>query len=147
MTNPPEPPPYPGDDAGLPSYGSVPPPPPPSGDVPPPPPHPAPGGAGWPPAGPVGPVQNQKALAALILGLISIPMMFCCIGLGTGIVALVLGILGRKEIQSSGGAQTGDGMALAGIIIGIITIVVTIVMTMLFLAVGFAEFESGSFAP
>jgi hypothetical protein len=142
VTNPPEPPPYPGDDAGLPSYGSVPPPPPPSGDVPPPPPPPAAGGAGWPPAGPAGPVQNQKALAALILGLISIPLMFCCIGLGTGIVSLILGILGRKEIQSSGGTQTGDGMALAGIIIGIIAIVVTIVMTVLVLALGFAEFES-----
>lgn len=94
-------------------------------------------------------MQNQKALAALILGLISIPLMFCCIGLGTGIVSLVLGILGRKEIQSSGGTQTGDGMALAGIIIGIITIVVTIVMTVLVLALGLAgaSFDSGSFAP
>ena len=135
MTNPPEPPPYPGDDPGLPAYGSVPPPPPPpSGDVPPPPP------SG--PMGPVGPVQNQKALAALILGLISIPLMFCCIGLGTGIVSLVLGILGRKEIQSSSGTQTGDGMALAGIIIGIITIIVTIVMAVLIVVIGLAEFET-----
>ncbi len=73
--------------------------------------------------------------------------MFCCIGLGTGIVSLVLGILGRKEIQSSDGTQTGDGMALAGIIIGIITIVVTIGMTVLALALGMAEFESDGFAP
>lgn len=136
MSNP-EPPPYPGDDPGLPIYGSIPPPP---GGVPP----------EWPPAGPVGPVQNQKALAALILSLISIPFMFCCpcLGLGTGIASLTYGILGRKEIQASGASQTGDGMAMAGIVIGIITIVVSIVMT-LFLGVALygLNVDPDTFAP
>jgi hypothetical protein len=132
----PEPPPYPGDDPGLPSYGSIPPPPPSGGGTPPPP--PSGGVPGWPPTGPVSPVQNQKALAALILGLVSIPLMFCCIGLGTGVVALVLGIVGRKEIQASGGTQTGDGMALTGIIIGIIAIIFSILMTSLGVALNLA---------
>ncbi len=35
-----------------------------------------------------------------------------------GIVALIAGYLGRKEIKQSNGAQTGDGMALTGIILG-----------------------------
>jgi hypothetical protein len=134
----PEPPPYPGDDPGLPSYGSIPPPPPSGGGTPPPPPPPSGGVPGWPPTGPVSPVQNQKALAALILGLVSIPLMFCCIGLGTGVVALVLGIVGRKEIQASGGTQTGDGMALTGIIIGIIAIIFSILMTSLGVALNLA---------
>ncbi len=143
----PEPPPYPGDDPGLPSYGSIPPPP--GGGVPPPPPPPGGGTPGWPPPGPVGPIQNQKALAALILGLISIPFMFCCgcIGLGTGIASLVCGVLGRKEIQASGGAQTGDGMALTGIVIGIIAIVVSIVMMIIGVALNLANFDPDSFAP
>lgn len=146
MTDP-EPPPYPGDEPGLPSYGSIPPPPSDGGTPPPPP----PGGVpGWPPpVGPAGPVQNQKALAALILGLISIPFMFCCgcLGVGTGIASLICGILGRREIQASGGTQTGDGMALAGIIIGIIAIAVSILMTVLMVVLNLASFDPNSFAP
>jgi hypothetical protein len=150
MSNP-EPPPYPsGDNSDLPSYGSVPPPPG-SGGTPPPPPPPPPGGGvpGWQPPGPTGPAQNQKALIALILGIISVPFMFCCgcIGIGTGAGALACGILGRKEIQASGGAQTGDGMALAGIILGVLGIVVSAVLMLLGVAANFGSFNPNSFTP
>jgi hypothetical protein len=33
-------------------------------------------------------------------------------------VAVITGNIGRKEIAASGGSQTGDGMALAGVIMG-----------------------------
>lgn len=101
-----EPPPYPGDQnpQGVPDYGATPPPPPP-GSFP-----PAPGGYG--PA----PVNSQKALWSMILGILSI---VCC-GFFTGIPAIILGNQAKREIAASGGAQTGDGMAKAGVITGII---------------------------
>jgi hypothetical protein len=48
---------------------------------------------------------------------------WCC-GFGlVGIAAVILGVKARREIQSSGGAQQGDGLALGGIITGAIAIV------------------------
>ena len=35
-------------------------------------------------------------------------------------VAIVLGFIGRGQIKSSQGRQTGDGMAIAGIVLGFI---------------------------
>ncbi len=60
------------------------------------------------------PVQktNAKAVASLVLGCSAL---LC--GL-TAVVGLVLGYVARKEIDESGGMQTGRGMAVAGIVIG-----------------------------
>jgi hypothetical protein len=61
--------------------------------------------------------NNQKALWALILGILSIP---CC-SIFTGIPALILGKMAEKEIATTG--QGGAGMAKAGFILGIVSIV------------------------
>ena len=60
----------------------------------------------------------------MILGILG-PL--CC-GIFTAIPALILGIMARKEIDASGGNQTGRGMAIAGIILGIVGIIVSILM-------------------
>lgn len=70
-----------------------------------------------------GPTTNGKATAALVTGISSLVLSWCC-GLGVaGVVAIVLGVKARNEIRASRGAQTGDGMALAGIITGAVAIV------------------------
>ncbi len=69
-----------------------------------------------PPAG-APKVNNGKALASMIVGIVSVAV--CCywfISLPGGVVAIVLGILGRKEIAEGNG--TNGGMALTGIITG-----------------------------
>ena len=65
------------------------------------------------------PKTNSLAVIRLILGIISLPLVFCY-GLGVlpGIGALVTGIIARNKIKDSNGRETGDGMALAGIILG-----------------------------
>lgn len=92
-----------------------------------PPPPPPPGG------GYAMPQTNQKAVWALILGILSI---VAC-GLLAGIPALIVGGSARKEIAASGGAQTGDGMAKAGVILGWISVAFTVV-AVLFLILVFA---------
>jgi hypothetical protein len=94
------------------------------------PPYPAgPGEPGWAPpgypgqgSGPVNygygwgwsqPKQDTLAIVALVIGCISVP---CCQALG--VVALVLGFVSRSRIRQSGGALTGENLALAGIITG-----------------------------
>lgn len=85
------------------------------------------------------PKTNQKALWSMILGILGL---VCC-GLFAGVPALVLGNIAQKEIASSGGAQTGEGMAKAGVILGIITIAFSVLIIIL-LAVGVLSLDSFS---
>ena len=72
--------------------------------------------------------NNGKAVASLVTGIASLLLSWCC-GLGlVGIVAVVLGVKARGEIRRSGGTQSGDGLALAGIITGAVAIVLGLVV-------------------
>lgn len=69
------------------------------------------------------PLQNNtKAIISLVLGILSV---FCC-GLFTGIPAIILGKMARREIAQNPQTQQGDGLALAGFIIGIISTVLSV---------------------
>ncbi len=91
----------------------------------PPPPPPPPGAGGYPPQ------TNQKALWAMILGILS--LVLC--GIFAGVAAIILGNSAQKEIAGSGGMQTGQGMAKAGIILGWISVALT-VLVVIFVVVG-----------
>lgn len=80
------------------------------------------------------PTTNGYAIAALVLGILGI----CC-GL-LGIVGLVFGYVGKGQIERSGGTQTGNGMAIAGIVLGWIA-VAWIVIWILLAATGHAWFH------
>jgi Domain of unknown function (DUF4190) len=68
--------------------------------------------------------KSGKAIAALVLGILSL---VAPLGIVLGVIAIILGILARKEIQASI-ALDGDGMALAGIITGALGSVLFIVL-------------------
>jgi len=95
--------------------------------TPPPPPPPGPGGYGYPV-----PQTNQKAMWSMILGIVSI---VCC-GIFAGIPALILGSSAKNEITASGGMQTGEGMAKAGVILGWISIALSILGVIFALTTG-----------
>lgn len=85
----------------------------------------------YPPVQPK-PVNNGFAIASMVLGIISIPLSCCCyIGAIPAILAIIFGFIARNQISESFGAQTGDGMALAGIIMGFCTIGILIVLLIL----------------
>lgn len=85
---------------------------------------------------------DGTALASMIVGIGSI-LLNCCtavvslvafITIAGGIVAVILGFVGKRKIEASGGVKTGGGMALAGIItgfagaaIGLVVIVLVII--------------------
>lgn len=135
MTN--EPPTYPGEPSPStneptnppppPSYGSAPQPP--GGAYPPPP-------SGYPPApggyGPPGPQLNKMAMWSMITGIASIVGLCCTFGGLIGIVSIILGMISRGEIAKSNGAQTGTGMAIAGIATGAVAIVIFVVIIVLY---------------
>lgn len=55
----------------------------------------------------------------MIAGIVSL---FCC-GVVLGPVAIVLSTQARAEIAATGGVQSGEGQAKAGLILGIIGII------------------------
>ncbi len=63
---------------------------------------------------------DGKATISLILGIMSI---VCCTGILTGIPAIILGALSRRDIAKSQGALGGEGMAIGGIVTGGIAVV------------------------
>lgn len=97
-----------------------------------PPPPPPPGAGGY-----AAPKTNGKAIWALVTGILSI---LCCGPLG--IASIILSKNAEKEIAAAGGAQTGAGMAKAGLILGIIGLVWLVISAILFAtgALSFPEF-------
>ncbi|HXA41528.1 MAG TPA: DUF4190 domain-containing protein [Candidatus Solibacter sp.] len=81
--------------------------------------------------------NNQKALWGLIVGLVGLPLSFCCfVGFIPGVIALILGIAAYQEIARSNQTQQGNGMAIAAIVLGITDIVIPVVLIVLFIAIG-----------
>jgi len=72
-------------------------------------------GSGYPVTG-----TNGLAIAALVCGLAQLVL-----GILTGIPAIILGHLARKQIRRTG--EQGAGMALAGLILGYVGVALTIV--------------------
>lgn len=99
-------------------------------DLPPPPPPGDPGygyqqqgyGYGYGP-----PVQktNGLAVAALVCGIVG----FVIFGIILGALALIFGLVALNQINKSGGAQKGRGMAIAGVVLGPLDLIAAIIVT------------------
>lgn len=93
--------------------------------------------------GVVPPKNETLAVVSLVLGCVSVPLLCLCgiFGIPIGLTAVITGILGRRKIRESAGTLTGEGMALAGIIVGAITIALSVVVLAVF---GLALFVGNS---
>lgn len=65
------------------------------------------------------------AIASLILGICS----FCTLGIG-GVIGLILGIVAMSAIRKSAGRLTGNGLAIAGIIVSCVSFLFVIAQLM-----------------
>jgi hypothetical protein len=63
------------------------------------------------------------AIAALITGVVGIP-----------VVPLVLGVMARNRIRESGGLKTGNGLAIAGIVIGAVQLAILVIVIIAIIA-------------
>ncbi|MFW0786828.1 DUF4190 domain-containing protein [Gordonia sp. CPCC 206044] len=78
-----------------------------------------------PPSGPEPrvsePRTDGRAVTSLVLGLVSLPLIFLCAGLALPlpVVAVILGIVSVRDIRASSGRR-GEGVAIAGIVTGAI---------------------------
>lgn len=86
------------------------------------------GGTGWqapppPPFPGAGNKQQGLAIGSLVCGLLSI---VCCLGLFTGIPAVVLGVIAMNKEKADPASYGGRGMAMAGAITGGIGILLSL---------------------
>jgi hypothetical protein len=72
-------------------------------------------------------ITNSKATASLVLGIIGI---FMC-PVVCSVIAIILGSMAKSEIAASGGYQTGESNAKAGIILGWIGLALAAVSVMI----------------
>lgn len=64
------------------------------------------------------------AIASMVLGIVS----FVGLGCIGGILAILFGHMALKQIEQSGGAETGESMAKAGVVMGWIHIALAVVV-------------------
>ena len=62
------------------------------------------------PSAPAARRTNTYAIVSLVLGLVAMPL--------TSIPALIFGYKAKNQIDASGGAEEGRGLAIAGIVLG-----------------------------
>jgi hypothetical protein len=67
--------------------------------------------------------QNGLAIASLVCSCVGIFLLAV-----PSVLGVIFGFVARSQIRRSGGAQSGDGVALAGIIVGFAVIAVVVVL-------------------
>jgi hypothetical protein len=68
---------------------------------------------------PTAPRNNPFAVAALVLGIISLPVACCCYGFPFNVLAIIFGIVALSQIKRDPVNQLGRGMAIAGLVLGV----------------------------
>jgi uncharacterized protein DUF4190 len=87
------------------------------------------------------------AIAALIVGILSIVCDLFCLGIVLGPAAAIMGFISRQRIQTSGGALGGGVMAMAGLILGVIGFVLGVVAFFLWIYAGSLNNATSSATP
>lgn len=89
---------------------------------------------------------NGLAITSLIIAVLSFFLAFVMVGAVGGVIAVVLGVVGLRQVNASGGTQGGRGLAVSGIVIGALSIVLGLVIFLVLVAFGTAfESQSGGF--
>ena len=81
--------------------------------------------------------HNPLAIASLALGVFSMTIGLCCyLGLGTGPIAIILGIVAMTQMKDNPSQSAGKGMAIAGIATGSIALGIVLLLFFLGIALG-----------
>lgn len=67
------------------------------------------------------------AIAALVIGILSLVCSLGCLGVALGPTAAVMGYVSRQRIATSGGAVGGGTLALVGLILGVVGFVASVI--------------------
>ena len=76
---------------------------------------------------------NGLAIAATVLGIVAVLSAWVLL---PAVLALVFGLVSHSQIQRSGGAQGGRGLAITGIVLGAVGLLVGMVWLLVFVSFG-----------
>ena len=76
------------------------------------------------------------AIAALVVGIVSIICDLFCLGIVLGPAAAIMGFISRQRIATSGGALGGGTLAMVGLILGIVGFVLGVLAFFLWIYAG-----------
>ena len=89
-----------------------------------------------------GPISiSGFAIAGLVLGIISVPLCFCCLGLPFNVLGLTFSTIALSQIKQQPQTYSGRGLALAGLICSIVSFVLGVIVLILSLAMEGAKFS------
>jgi hypothetical protein len=74
------------------------------------------------------------AIAALVIGILSLLCFWLCLGIVLGPTAAIMGYISRQRIATSGGAVGGGTLAIVGLVLGILGFVGSVLVFILFLS-------------
>jgi hypothetical protein len=87
---------------------------------------------------------DSGAVAALVIGSISLIGLIFPLLLGAGAAAIVLGWMAHKRVRSSGGELKGNGIAIVGIGLGVVGSLLSLVFPAFIVSVWiYAAFHGG----
>jgi uncharacterized protein DUF4190 len=86
---------------------------------------------------------NGLSVASLVLSLVGV--IPCFWGLQVpGLLGVIFGVIGRRQIARSNGTQKGKGLALAGLVIGIVLLAICAALWAYIAFSGDCEFDGGT---
>ena len=77
------------------------------------------------------PKTSALAIWALVLGILSVVLLFICLGFLFAIPAIICGHLAYSRIKKSGGQLTGQGLAIAGFATGYVSLVLIVLLSVI----------------
>ncbi len=66
------------------------------------------------------------AIAALVIGIVSIVCSVACLGIILGPTAAIMGFISRQRIATSGGTVGGGTLAIVGLVLGVVGFVASV---------------------
>ncbi len=78
------------------------------------------------------PQTNGLSVAGLVMGVLSVVTFLCFFNMVLALMGLVFSGVGLSQIKKSGGQETGQGMAIAGIVLSGLGLVMGLVILLLF---------------
>jgi hypothetical protein len=81
-----------------------------------------------PPPGVAAKRTSGWSIASLVFGILS----WLCIPFLAAILAIIFGVLGRKDVKRGEGRVTGSGMATAGLVLGIVNMAILVIFAAIY---------------
>lgn len=82
---------------------------------------------------------NPFAFAGFIVGLLALVLCCCCYGLPFNVLGIIFSLVGMSQIKSQPEVYTGQGLAVAGLIMSLASIALAALMVILSLVFGWSD--------